>query len=253
MRSFTPLTELHGAPETFFRMPASPTARNYADLLFTDFELPLLFPRYFLNSVLVTALVVVLQLWIATPAAYALAKVDFPGAGFLNRLLEAGLLFGGAVLFVNQYVVLNRLRLINTFPALILPLIVTAGVPGVFLMRQFIKQLPDDMIEAARLSGASHARICRDLIIPNIKPARITAGIFALTSAWYTGTNNFVYSEELKMLPSVMTRINAAVGVNSAVAGVAVALATVMMLFPLAAFLIYQKSVINIMAYGGLK
>jgi ABC-type glycerol-3-phosphate transport system permease component len=244
-RSLTPLADLHN--ETYALFPPGLTMRNYTDLLFTGFELPMLFPRYFMNSVLVTVLAVVLQLWLATPAAYALAKVDFPGVKLLNRLLEAGLLFGGAVLFVNQYTVLNGLRLINTFPALVLPLIVTASVPGVFLMRQFIKALPDTMLEEAKLSGASHARICRDIIIPNIRPARITAGILALTGAWYAGSGDFVYSERLRLLGDINLSGNP---LNS---GVSYALATIMLLFPLAAFLIYRKDVMNTMAYGGLK
>jgi ABC-type glycerol-3-phosphate transport system permease component len=218
-------------------------------LLLTDFESPMLFPRYLINTLMITVLVVIFQLWLATPAAYLLAKVKFSGAKVLNCAVEIGLLFGGSALFVNQYAVLNKLQLINTFSALILPAAVSSL--AVVLMRQFIMQIPDEVIDAARLDGAGHLRICSDIIIPNIKPARITAGIFAITSAWQTGVYNFVYSEELKTTAVVMERLRLAD--NPVNAGIVCALAVIMMFIPLAAFLIYRKSVIKTMAYGGLK
>jgi len=228
-----------------YKTIASATSQDFLNLIITNINLPVLFPRYLVNSVIVTVLVTVLQLWLATPAGYALAKVRFPGAGFLNRLIEAGLLFGGAVLFVTQYIVLNELRLINTYPALILPMISTSL--GVFLIREFARQIPGVLIDAARLDGASHRRICRDLIIPNIKPARVTLGIFAINSVWRAGSNNFVYSEELRVAADLTERFGAE---N---AGVVAALAVILMAVPLAAFAIYRRSAAETLAYSGLK
>ena len=233
---------------TIMRSLGSPdfTALNYIMLVFTQFELPALFPRYLINTILVTVAVTVLQLWISTPAAYALAKIKFPGSVFLNKLVEIGLLFGASSFFVTQYIVLNKMRLINTFPAIILPVISTSL--GVFLLRQFIMQIPDNLIETARLDGVSNHVICRDVIIPQIKPARVTLVIFAINAAWRAEVHNFVYSEKLKTLASVMRQID----INEDT-GVALALAVVMMSLPLLAFMFMQNSVIETMAHGKIK
>ena len=218
--------------------------RNYLDLAITAVDLPVLFPRYVVNSVFVAAVVTVLQLWFATPAAYALAKVRFPGAKFLNRLIEVGLLFGGTALVANQYVVLNKMQLINTYPALILPAVSTSL--AVFLLRQFIAQIPDEMLDAARLDGASNAKICKWLILPNIRPARVTAGIFAINAAWQFDGFKFIYSENMKTIPAVLNRITAETGV-------AFAVAAVLMVVPMVIFAFSAGNIAKTMRYSGLK
>jgi ABC-type glycerol-3-phosphate transport system permease component len=229
------------------RVIATPTTRDFIRLIITDMELPMLFPRYFINSVLVTTAVTLLQLWLATPAGYALAKVKFPGSRLLNGMVELGLLFGGG-LFVTQYVVLNKLGLINTFPALILPLASTSL--GVFLIREFSRGIHDDIINAAKLDGASHRVICRDIIIPNIKPARVTLGLFAVNSAWQAGSGNFVYGEEWRVMADVTGRIGTA---YAEITGITAALTIIMMAFPVAALALYRGSAEETMTYGGLK
>jgi ABC-type glycerol-3-phosphate transport system permease component len=219
-------------------------ARSYLDLAFSAVDLPALFPRYVVNSVLVAAVVTVLQLWFATPAAYALAKVRFPGANFLNRLVEAGLLFGGTALVVSQYVVLNRTGLINSYSALILPAVSTSL--GVFLLRQFVRQIPDEQIDAARLDGASHAKMCSFVILPQIRPARVTAGVFAINSIWQFGGFKFVYSEEMKLIPAALERLTPETGA-------AYAAAVILMAVPMVIFAFSGKNIAETVTYCGLK
>lgn len=229
-------------------LPGGFTEQNYTELLFTEFELPVLFPRYFINTVLVTVFATVLQLWATVPAAYALAKIKFPGSRFLNRLIEVGLLFGASSFFVTQYIVLNKMRLINTHPAVILPLLITSTSLGVFLIRQYAAQIPDNLIEAAQLDGVSHRKICRDVIIPQIKPARVTLIVLAINTAWRAEVHNFVYSEELKTMASVFYRLD----FNESM-GITLALSSVMLILPLLAFLFTQSSVTETMTQAKIK
>jgi ABC-type glycerol-3-phosphate transport system permease component len=224
-----------------YRVVSPATMRSFYDLAITNTEMPLLFPRYMINTVLVTASVVLLQLWVATPAGYALAKISFPGSRFLNAAVEFGLLFGSLALFVGQYVVLNHLRLVNSFPALVLPL--TATSLGVFLVREYVKKIPGEIIDTARIAGASHRRICNELVLPGIKPACVALVVFTINSAWRAGSMNFVYSPELRLLGDA--------GFEQA--GLAAALAAIVLAVPLAVFTVYHGYISDALALSGLK
>ena len=136
----------------------------------------------------------------------------------------------------------------DTYWAITLPYIATPM--GLFLMKQFMGQIPESMIEAAKLDGASHLRVCWQIVMPNVKPAWLTLMIFAFQGAWQITGYLFVYSEQLKPIPIVMQQIAAA---GIARQGVSSATVVVLMLPPMILFLILQSNVVETMAHSGLK
>ncbi len=205
------------------------------------------FSRYIFNSVFVAIVVTVAQLIFASSAAYALAKVQFPGRKLLNKIIEITLLFTSTVLYIMQYIVMATIGLIDTYFAITLPYIATSM--GLFLMRQFIGQLPDALIEAAYLDGAGQIRICWQIVMPNVRPAWLTLMIFAFNGAWQITGYSFIYNEALKPIPTVLQQISAS---GIARAGVAAAATVVLMIPPMLIFPLCQSSVVETMAQSGL-
>ena len=206
------------------------------------------FSRYIFNSVFVAVVVTVAQLLFSSSAAYALAKVKFPGVKALNKIIEVALLFTSSVLYIMQYIVMATVGMIDTYFAITLPYISTAM--GLFLMRQFMGQIHDSMIEAAKLDGAGHLRICWQVVMPNVKPAWLTLMIFAFQGAWQITGYSFIYNEALKPIPTVMQQITAS---GIARAGVAAAAVVITMIPPMLVFVFCQSNVLETMAQSGLK
>lgn len=246
VQSLKPSEEFFIFPPKMY--PINPTTQNFTDLLYVASNMWVPFSRYVANSAFVAVVVTVAQLVFASSAAYALSKVNFPGKNFLNKLIEICLLFTSSVLYIMQYIVMAQLGMIDTYFAITLPFI--ASAMGVFLMRQFMGQIPDSMIEAAHLDGAGHFRICWQVVMPNVKPAWITLMIFAFNGAWQITGYSFIYNEALKPIPTVMQQIGAA---GIARAGVAAASTVIMMLPPMILFIFSQANVMETMAHSGLK
>lgn len=246
IQSIKPPEELFLFPPKLYAM--APTNQNFVDLMNTASNMWVPFSRYIFNSVLVAVVVTVAQLIFSSSAAYALAKVDFPGKRSLNKIIEVALLFTSTVLFIMQYMVMATIGLIDTYFAITLPFIATPM--GLFLMRQFMGQIPDAMIEAAYLDGAGHTRICWQIVMPNVKPAWLTLMIFAFNGAWQITGYSFIYNEALKPIPTVLQQITAS---GIARAGVAAAAVVILMIPPMLIFLLCQSSVVETMATSGLK
>lgn len=246
IQSIKPPQELFEFPPKLYAI--NPTDQNYADMFRLVGSQWVPFSRYAFNSAVIAVSVTVLQLIFASSAAYALAKVKFPGVNFLNRLITLALLFTSQVLFIMQYLVLATLGLIDSMLAVILPAIATAM--GLFLMKQFMGQIHDSMIEAAKLDGASHIRICWQIVMPNVKPAWLTLMIFAFQGAWQINGYAFIYSEQLKPIPAVLQQIATEVIRR---AGVSAATVVIMMIPPIVLFLIAQSNIIETMAQSGIK
>ena len=225
-----------------------PTLSNFSDMFDALKSSRVPFSRYVFNSVFVSVVVTVAQLIFSSSAAYVLAKVKAPGIKAMNKVIEVALLFTSSVTYIVQYIVMAKMGIIDTYLALTLPFIATPM--GLFLMRQFMGQIPESMIEAAKLDGASHLRICWQIVMPNVKPAWLTLMIFAFQGAWQITGYLFVYSEQLKPIPIVMQQIAAS---GMARAGVSYATVVVLMLPPMILFLILQSNVVETMAHSGLK
>lgn len=246
IQSIKPPEELFLFPPKLYAM--SPTNQNFVDLMNTASNMWVPFSRYIFNSVFVAIVVTISQLIFSSSAAYALAKVDFPGKRALNKVIEIALLFTSTVLFIMQYMVMATIGVIDTYFAITLPFIATPM--GLFLMRQFMGQIPDAMIEAAYLDGAGHTRICWQIVMPNVKPAWLTLMIFAFNGAWQITGYSFIYNEALKPIPTVLSQITAS---GIARAGVAAAAVVILMIPPMLIFLLCQSSVVETMATSGLK
>lgn len=244
--SLKPSQEWFIFPPKLYAM--DPTLDNFRDMFRSADRLWVPFSRYVANSVLVTASVTLAQCFTASMAAFVLAKGKFRGSKFLNSVIVVSLLYQSNVIYIVQYMVISKLGMIDTYLALILPNIATPV--GVFLMRQSISQIPDAVIEAAKVDGAGMFRICWDVVMPNQKPALMTLVIFAFQAAWNIQSNTYVFDESLKTLPTAVAQA-AASGI--ARQGVAMAAAVFMLIPPVIVFMAAQKNVIETMAHSGIK
>ena len=162
--------------------PRSPTLGNYREWFGA-----LHFGTFFANSAIVAVVTVLGNLLFCSMVGYALAKLAFPGKRFLFGLVMVTLMVPGVVTFVPLFVVVAKLHLINTYAGLILPFL-TSPI-GVFLMRQFIRSIPDELLEAARIDGADEMRIFLRIVLPLCGPPLATLGILTFLASW----NNFLW------------------------------------------------------------
>ena len=244
--SFKPLEEFFIFPPRLF--VRDPTLHNIIelDLMTASFWVPL--SRYIFNSLFISVVGTAGHLLLASMAAYPMAKHPFPGNGWMKQLIVISLLFTSAVTYLPQYVVIAQLHLVNTYWALILPAV--GGSLGLYLMMNFMSTLPPEMIEAARIDGASEFRIYAQVIMPNVKPAWLTLIIFSFQGLWRAESGVMIYEEALKPLTSIIASITAGGIVRS---GVSSAAALLMMLPPILIFVLSQKNVIQTMSTSGLK
>ena len=244
--SIKPVEELFIFPPKLYAI--RPTLDNFSDMFEVLNSNRVPFSRYVFNSVAVTVSVTALQCIFASMAAFVLAKCKFPGSKILNSIIVVALLYQSNVIYIMQYIVMAKLGLIDNPLALILPSI--ASPMGLFLMRQSISQVPDAMIEAAKVDGAGLFRICWQIVMPNQKPALMTIIIFAFQAAWRIEAVTMVFQEQYKTLPTV---VNQAATAGLARAGVAAAAAVFMLVPPIVVFMLAQRQVIETMAHSGIK
>ncbi len=138
--------------------------------------------RYLLNGLIVTSLIFALQIVVAVPCAYALAKLSFRGQNTIFALVLLGILIPSQVPAIPLYIMLWQVGLLDTYAAMIVPSIIS--VFGIFLMRQFFKTIPDELIQAARLDGLSEFSIVWRIMVPAAMPAVVSFGIFSVVAHW---------------------------------------------------------------------
>ncbi|MDE6780733.1 MAG: carbohydrate ABC transporter permease [Ruminococcus sp.] len=244
--SVKPVEELFVFPPKLYTL--RPTLKNFSDMSEVIRQNRVPFSRYVFNSVAVTVSVTFLQSVIISMAAFVLAKCRFVGRKLINNIIVISLLYQSNVIYIMQYIVINKLNLTDSLYALILP---SAASPmGTFLMKQSISQLPDSIIESAKMDGAGLFRICWQIVMPNQKPALMTLIIFAFQSSWNMQSGAFVFHEEYKTLPTVVNQISSAGMVR---AGVSMAAAVVMLVPPVIVFTMVQGQIIETMAHSGIK
>lgn len=176
--SFKPADEVNGSAI----LPAEPTLDNFRYVLT---QVPFL--RYMFNSFLVSALVTVLALWFHSMAAYALARLRFPGRETIFLLIFSTMLVSLPVILIPTFVVVRTLGLVDSYAGLIIPAIFNAF--GIFLLRQFYLSLPGELEEAALVDGASYWRIYRSIILPLSRPILSALTVFFFLTNW----NSFVW------------------------------------------------------------
>lgn len=249
--AFKPLHELFLFPPTF--IVRQPTWQNFVELLsMTDSDfVPV--SRYIFNSVVVTIITTILMVITSSLAAYSLAKLKFPGDNLVFSLITLSLLFVPTVLQIPRYVVVQSTGIMNTYWGHVLPLI--AMPVGVFLMKQFMDQIPDSLMEAAKIDGATEWRIFIQIVMPIVTPAVATLTIISFQNVWgnLETSQLFMQDESMKTLPYYMMSLTANLSNAVARQGAAAAGALIMFLPNLIIFLFQQGKVIATMAHSGIK
>ncbi|GIO34092.1 MULTISPECIES: carbohydrate ABC transporter permease [Paenibacillus] len=245
-----PLDEMFLFPPTF--IVRNPTLDNFYDLflIFANSWVPL--SRYIFNTFFVAFLGTAGHVVLASMAAYPLAKLKLPGGKFLFALVVLSLMFASQVTSIPNYLTVSWLGLLNTYWSLIFPAFATSL--GLFLMKQFMEQIPDSLLEAAKIDGASEYRIFWNIVMPIVKPAWLTLIIFSFKGLWGTGAGgqgaSFIYSEQLKTMDYAFSQILSGGFVRS---GPMAAAALIMMVVPVAIFILTQSNVIQTMSTSGMK
>ena len=248
--AFKPMDELFAFPPTFF--VKNPTVENFTKLMKFSRTSGVPLSRYVFNSLIVTLLTVGLSLLFTTMAAFALSKLKFKGRNLMMQINQVALMFVATAVLIPRYLVICRLGMIDTVWAHVLPLI--AYPVALFLVKQFVEQVPDSLIEAAYMDGATDWQVYHKLIIPMIRPAIATAAILVFQQVWTNmeTSNYYINDDSMKTLTFYL---NSLVNVNNTVSGQGMAAAASLILFlpNLILFIILQNSVMNTMANSGIK
>ena len=248
--AFKGMDELFAFPPTFF--VKSPKLDNFTQLMkFSDTSsIPL--ARYAFNSILVTILTVGLALLLTTMSAFALSKIKFKGRNLLTQINQIAIMFVSTAVLIPRYLVICQLHLIDNVLAHVLPLV--AMPVALFLVKQFVDQVPDSLLEAAYMDGATDLDVYLKVILPMIKPAIATASILVFQQVWTNmETSSYFFNDDsMKTLTFYM---NTLVNANNSVAGQGMgAAASLIMFLPnLILFIILQNKVMNTMASSGIK
>lgn len=241
--SIKPIEEIQSYPPSF--VVKNPTTLPYKDL----FRLLPMW-RYIANSIYVAGAVTIANLFFCSLSGYAFAKHKFWGRDKIFFVLLGSLMIPWQVNLISGFVLMRKLGWLNSYNALIVP--VMAGVFGIFLCRQFIMSIPDDLIDAARIDGCGEFTIYRLVILPLIKPVLATLAIFTFLQQW----NNFIWplivinSSSMRTLPLGLAVLNGQFGTNFAMVMAGAVVATTPMLV---VFLAFQKYFMKGIALTGLK
>ena len=248
--AFKPMDELFAFPPTFF--VKNPTLENFTKLVKFSRSSGVPMSRYVFNSIIVTVLTVGLSLLFTTMSAFALAKLKFKGRNLMMNINQMALMFVATAVLIPRYLVIAKLGLIDNLWAHILPLM--AYPVALFLVKQFVEQVPDSLIEAAYIDGATDVTVYRKLVLPMIKPAIATATILVFQQVWTNveTSNYYINDDSMKTLTFYM---NSMINVNNTVAGQGMSAAATLILFipNLVLFCILQNGVMNTMAHSGIK
>ena len=241
-----PLDEVLKNPPTVF--PRNPTFDNFTDLLITMSQGWVPLSRYIWNTVFITVVGTVGHVFLASMAAYVLAKYRFPGGQLFFRLAVVALMFSPYVTGIPNYLIMCKLHMVDTYWSLILPAI--GGSLGLFLMKQFMDGFPMSLIEAANIDGAGELLIFWKLVMPNVKPAWLTISIFSIQNLWNNAQVQYIYTESKKMLRYALDQV--ALG-GIARTGQQNAVIVFTMSVPIVFFIFSQSQIMETMATSGLK
>ncbi len=246
VNAFKPMSEIFIFPPKL--TVDNPTMNNFYDLSFIleSFDVPM--SRYIFNTAVITGLGTLGTVLLGSMAAFALAKYEFPGSKVMSSLIVYALMFSASVTAIPNYLIMTYLGLVDTYWAVILTAV--GGTLGLYLMKNFIVQIPDSLIEAATIDGANEFTIYWKIIMPLCKPAWITLIILSFQQMWGTTGGVFIYSEELKPVSYVLSQL---VSGGIARTGVSSAVSLIMMTVPVAVFVISQSNVLETMSTSGMK
>lgn len=248
VNAFKPYDEFFLWPPRFW--VRRPTLEHFANLVMSTDASVVPVSRYVFNSVFVTALTVSLILVVQSMAAFPLAKHRFPGRRIIYVLNMAAFMFATEVVQIPRFLVVNALGMVDTYWALIIPLLAQPFM--VFLLVQYMGEVPEALLEAARMDGANHWYVYSRVVMPLIRPALATVLIFTFIAIWRDGFSPIIYvrTEALKTLPVVMSTI---FGGGVGRAGPAAAASFLMTAPTVVIFVLLQRHVLSTMAYSGIK
>lgn len=246
-QSLKPLDELFVFPPRFFVV--NPTIKNFRDLFILMNKSWVPFSRYIFNTVFISVAGTLGNVILASYAAYALAKIKFPGRQFLFSIVVYSLMFNSTVTGITNFLTMSILGWVDSYLAVIVPAWCTTF--GLYLMKQFMEtSVNDSVLESARLEGAGENLIFWKIAMPMVKPAWITLIIFVFKDLWNMGASMFIYSEQLKTFNYAIGQL---VTAGIALSGVSAASTVIMMIVPITVFVITQSNVITTMSASGMK
>ena len=244
--AFKPLDELFiYPPKLFFQ---NPTLDNFNDLSMLLEQSMVQFSRYFFNTIWITFAGTVGHVIIASMAAYPLAKHKFPGSTIIFSMVVYSLMFAAQVTATPRYIIFSIAGLIDRQLAIIVPAF--AYSLGLYLMKQFMQDIPTELIESAKIDGANEFQIYWRIVMPLVKPAWLTLIILLFQQLWNNDGGSFIYSEQLKPLSYSLNQI---VSGGVARTGTASAVMLIMMIVPITVFVLSQSQIIETMAHSGMK
>lgn len=249
--AFKPFTELFAYPPKFF--VNKPTLENFRLLVQFSAESGIPASRYVFNSLFVTTTVILLTLLISSMAAFALSKLDFKGKQALNKINTLALMFVPVAVAIPRFLIIEKMGIFNTYFAHIIPLL--AMPIGIFLIKQFMDQIPKDLLEASRMDGAGNWRTYWNIVLPLVKPALVTVAILTFQASWGNAESSSIFmdDESIRTLPFYMNTLVAQSGNIVAGAGLAAVAGLVMFVPNLILFIILQNKVMDSMAHTGIK
>lgn len=246
LQSIKPINELFVYPPKFYVI--NPTLNNFKQLssLMSTTWIP--FSRYVFNSLFISVIGTVGHIVVASMCAFPLAKLNLKGGNFIFQVIVLSLMFAPSVSDIVNYQTMSNLGLLDTYLAILVPAL--GSSLGLYIMKQFMSQIPDSLIESAGIDGASTFRIFWKIIMPNVKPAWLTLAIFSFQNLWNNANTTYIYSEPLKSLPYALNQIVSG-GIIRAGAGAAVSV--ILLIVPMALFILTQSRIIETMSTSGMK
>jgi len=247
MQSLKPMDELFYFPPRFYVI--NPTLKNFTDLftLMSDSWVP--FSRYIFNTVFISIAGTFGNLVLSSMAAYAIAKIKFPGRGWIFQVIVLSLMFHATVTGITNFLTMTILGWVDTYMAIIIP--AWGSTLGLYLMKQFMESsVSDAVLESARLDGATEFYTFLRIAMPMVKPAWLTLIVYSFQGLWNSGTSIYIQSEQLKTFNYAISQI---ITGGVARAGASAASTVLMMLVPIAVFVITQSNIIETMGSSGMK
>jgi len=248
--AFKPLDELYAFPPKFFTTRI--TLDNFRNLFEIASQGKIPFSRYLFNSILACALVILFSILVSSLAAFSFSFLKYKGKKLLFTANQIAIMFVPIAFAVPRFIMLNFFGLTDTFLAHIVPLL--AMPVGIFLLKQFMDQVPRELVEAAVVDGANKWQIYTRIVMPLVKPALVTVAILAFQNSWNNVETSqmFIVNENLMTLPYYFSTLT--MGTSSiASQGISAAAGLILFIPNLVVFIILQNHVMNTMAYSGIK
>ncbi|NLG82894.1 MAG: carbohydrate ABC transporter permease [Bacilli bacterium] len=248
--AFKPLDELFAYPPRIF--VKRPTLENFRNLIEVTSQSGIPFSRYLFNSIIATSAIIFFTILIGSLAAFSFSFLHYRGKETLFKANQIAIMFVAIAVAVPRFIVIKSLGITNTYLAHIIPLL--AMPVGVFLLKQFMDQIPRELYEASLVDGANKWQIYTKIVLPLVKPALATVAILAFQAAWNNVETSQLYvdDESLRTLPYFFSSLTLGTS-GIAAQGMQAAASLIIFLPNLILFIILQSNVMSTMAHSGIK